>query len=118
MNTGRILQIISDVSMANSHDGLTAIAKKHGLDTKNIEVGTYLVFINSKKDKMKIYAASETIAYVRLARGRHIDLRVIAEIPRVFTGRRVNYDQALELMINKRLSEKPVTHSQPHPLMN
>lgn len=92
--------------MANGHDGLSAIAKKSRINVADLETGSYVVFVNVARDRIKVYAAQNVVAYVRLSQGRKVDLRVIKEIPRVFNGTSINYDKALELVVNRRLVSK------------
>ena len=98
---GRIIQVFMNVSMINGHDGLAEIAKAQGIKTNEIDPGSYVVFVNSAKDRIKVYAAGQTVAYVRLEKGRKVDLRVIREIPNVFRGGKIEYDKALEVAIDK-----------------
>ncbi len=52
---GRIAQVILDVDLRNSHDGLMEIAKQKGLSLKDLKPGQYLVFVNLNRDRFKIF---------------------------------------------------------------
>lgn len=106
MNNG-ILRVFLNVDMRNGHDGLSEIAAENDIKVSEIELGNYIVFVNNQRNKMKLYASNDVIAYTRLPAGRKIEMRVIKELPRVFNGRQINYDAALKLAVDKALSDKP-----------
>lgn len=86
--------------MALAHDGLSEIAKRAGIKITELDSGEYIVFVNRAKDRFKIYAAQNVIAYWRARKGDRLDLRVIREIPRVFNGSAIGeYDKALERVL-------------------
>lgn len=103
-----IIQCFLNTSMINGHDGLTAIAKKAGIKVSSITPGSYVVFVNAAQDRIKVFAANNVVAYVRLGRGRKVDLRVIREIPQVFSGASINYDEALEKVVTKALNRPTI----------
>jgi hypothetical protein len=92
--------------MRNGHDGLAELAKKENIDVKKLERGQFVVFINSSKDRVKVYAASNVIAYMKSSKGQKIDLRVIREIPRAFNGAGISYDEAVEKMLSVKMAQK------------
>lgn len=108
-----VKQAFLNVGMGNRFDGLAAIAKKAGIELSKLSPDSYLVYVNSARDKIamlvgpQIPGKKQTMAYVRLERGRKIDLRVIQEIPKAFDGRSLNYDKALGLAIDKALAKPP-----------
>ena len=101
-----IIQCFLNVDMRNGHDGLTKLSKENGVITQKIEPGNFVVFVNSRRDKLKLFAANQVIAYLRMPAGRKIEMRVIKELPRVFNGKKIDYDQALSLALDKALREK------------
>ena len=101
-----IVQCFFGADLRAGHEGLAKLARKHDLNVSTLAPGQYVIFINSHKDKLKLYAASNVIAYLRLERGRKIDLNAIREIPRVFQGRgRLDYDAALKEAITKAMTK-------------
>ena len=107
MAQGNILQCFVDADLRCGHLGLTALAKKNGVKVGDLAPGEYVVFINTRRTRVKIYAASNVIAYLNAPRGVSIDLRVIQQIPRAFTGSgALNYDKALENLLNSKLSQQ------------
>jgi hypothetical protein len=93
--------------MRNGHDGLAELAKKENIDVKKISRGEFVVFVNSAKDRVKVYAASNVIAYMKSSKGQKIDLRVIREIPRAFNGGGISYDETIEKMLSLKIAQKP-----------
>lgn len=102
----RALQIFLNADLRCSHEGLTIIAKKEKIDVDKLVPGEYVIFINTQKNKVKLYAANQIVAYLRLPRG-HIDLRVIQLIPKAFESKgRIDYDQSLKEMLQRELPER------------
>lgn len=103
---GSILQVFLNADLRCGHDGLAQLAKKHGMNVAKIESGQFLIFINGQRSKVKIYAASNVIAYLKLDKGR-LNMDTIREIPRVFAAKgRMDYDEALKLAVEKSLSKR------------
>jgi hypothetical protein len=101
-----IVQCFLNADMRNGHDGLAQLAKKHELNVLKLEPGQYIVFVNSARDRVKVYAASNVIAYLKLARGK-IDMNTIQEIPKAFRGTgRIDYDAALKEALTKSMARK------------
>lgn len=99
----RILQVFLDSDLRCGHEGLEAVAKKHKIAVKDLDPGQYVVFVNSARDRIKIFAASHVIAYLKAPVGK-IDMRTISLIPQAFEGKgRFNYDEALKELIKKKL---------------
>lgn len=105
--SGRVIQCYLNSDLRCSHDGLAEVAKKDKIMVKSLEPGQYVVFINSKKDRMKVYASNNVLAYLRLEDGRRIDLNTVREIPRAFAASgRIDYDKALEKVVREGLEKK------------
>ena len=97
---GRIAQVILDVDLRNSHDGLMEIAKQKGLSLKDLKPGQYLVFVNLNRDRFKIFAPSPNgrgaiIVYYRAYQGR-VDRAAIETIPQAF-GMRSGFETGTKL---------------------
>lgn len=105
--SGRLLQVWLNQDMRNGHEGLAEVAKQGGLDVSKLKPGQYLVFINAKMDRIKMYGANNVVAYQVLEGGRKVDLRVVREIPKVFqsTGK-LDYDLALERVVTDYFAAK------------
>jgi hypothetical protein len=108
MKSSRVLRCFLNADLRLGHPGLTALAKKEGrISTSDLAPGDYLVFINSHRNKIKIYGASEVVAYHRMGKGDVIDPRVIARIPQAFLGAsKFEYDSILREVIEESLAKK------------
>lgn len=106
-----IKQAFLNVSMINRFDGLCEIAKKAGIKLTELTSESYLIFVNSNRNRIamlvgpQIIGKKQTMAYVKLEKGRTVDLRTIQELPRAFDGKSINYDKALGMAIDKALSK-------------
>lgn len=97
---GGIVQVFLNVDMRNMHNGLGKIAKESGIDVNQLDPGQYVVFINSQKNKVKIFASNDVVAYHRTKSGK-IQMETIREIPRSFRGGAFDYDSALRVVLEK-----------------
>lgn len=102
----RIVRVIFDADLRCSHDGLRATAKKLSVSVDDLNMGEYVVFINSKKNMLKLYASGNTIAHFKTPDHRKMNLKVIAQIPKYFNGRELKYDDALKAVIEKEFGRK------------
>lgn len=103
----QIVRCFFDTHMGLAHDGLRQVAANHSIKLDTLEPGEFVVFINSSRDRLKVFAASNTFAYWRSRNGSKLDLNAIREIPRVFGGTAIGeYDKALEIALTKRLERK------------
>lgn len=106
----RIVRCFLSASMSMGFDGLTLIAKKEGIDLRALDETEHVVFVNRNKDKFKIASANDCVTYVRLGKGRVVDLRIIAEIPKVFgAAKKFDYEAALEKFLKSKLGNGNVS---------
>ena len=106
MSKSRALQVFLNADFRCAHEGLALIAKSHKIDVSKLEIGEYLIFVNTAKDRLKLYAANNVVAYLKLKTGK-IDLRTIQLIPQAFNGSgRIDYDAALKEVIDRELARK------------
>lgn len=83
---GRVVQLFTNVSMGKGHDGLAMLCDEYGIDVVNLEPGQYVVFTNRRRDKVKVFAANNVLAYLKLPQGHFLSLETIALIPTAFRG--------------------------------
>lgn len=102
--TLRIIRYFPDSDLRCGHEGLREVAKKNGVDPWELAPGEFLVFANHLKNKMKIYAPGNVIAYLKSPDNRRIDLDVVRLIPRFFNGTQFNYDAAVKSMVLKKMA--------------
>lgn len=89
-----IIKYFPNTDLRCSHFGLTLVSKKAGIDVKKLEKGNFLVFVNSRKDAMKILTAGDLLVHYKSPSGR-IDIRTLRYIPQAFSGTKFTYDIAL-----------------------
>ncbi len=104
----KIVRYFPDTNLSGGFDRLSAIAKRNRIDVSSLAFGEYLIFVNKKRDKLKMLCGNDLVAYLRLPNGARIDLRTIALIPRFFNGTAIEYDRALREVLEKQLGSKPV----------
>ena len=102
----RVIRYFPDTDLRAGHDMLLSIAKEHKLSLKDLEPGEFVIFVNRRKDALKMFAGSTNlIAYLRLPSGR-LDMRTIQMIPQFFNGGEIKYDQALKKVIERSLGSQ------------
>lgn len=102
----KLLQVFLDSDLRLGHPGLARLANKNGIKVGELGVGEYVMFVNVKKNKLKLYAANEIVAYLRLPKGS-IDVRTLALIPKTFESRgRLDYDGDLRTVIEREFLYK------------
>lgn len=102
----RILRVVFNTDLRNNHDGLTTIAKRLKIDTSKLKPGEFVVFINTAKTALKLFAAGQVVAHFRMPSYRKMDMRIIGLIPRFFNGRELKYDDALKDLLTTKWQEK------------
>lgn len=105
--TSRVLQCFLNADLRCGHNGLSALSRQNGIDITKLRPGQYVLFINSKKDKLKLYACNNVLAYLRLPAGGRLNMAAIQLIPRAFqnTGR-IDYDKALREVLLTALARQ------------
>jgi hypothetical protein len=103
----RVIQCFFDVDMRCAHDGLAVLAKVQKIDVAKLDAGEYVIFINTAKNRLKMFAPGGVVAYYRAHGGERINLNTIPLIPRAFnaTGR-IDYDKALREVLEKQLAKR------------
>jgi hypothetical protein len=98
----KILQYFPDCDLRGQHNGLSIIAKKANLDTRSLGAGEFLVFVNRKRNRLKMYTSGNVVAYLKMPDGKYIDPRVIQYLPKHFNGAKINYDAAMTDVLKKQ----------------
>lgn len=100
---GRVVRFFPRSDLRCQHRGLALMASKRGIDVNKLKPGEYCIFVNNARDKLKMYATGNTVAYLKMPAGEKLNLNVIAHIPRFFTGGVINYTAALKAQIKTDL---------------
>ena len=104
---GRVLQCFLNADLRCGHEGLAILAKQNGIDITELKPGQYVLFINSHKDKLKLYACNNVVAYLKLPSGQRLNMATIQLIPKAFRGTgTIDYDKALKEVILTALARK------------
>jgi len=102
----RIIRFFPGSDLRKGHIGLAKLARRKGIDPQNLKLGEYLIFMNNRKDKIKLFASNNIIAYLRLPQGEYISLDTIREIPNYFNGKSINYKGAIAKSISDSLARR------------
>lgn len=106
-HTSKVLQCFLNADLRCGHEGLSALAKQSGIDITKLQPGQYVLFINSSKDKLKLYASNNVVAYLKLSTGQRLNMATIQLIPKAFQGTgRIDYDKALKEVLLTALARK------------
>ncbi len=100
----KLMHLFFDVSMTNSHNGLTRILLK---DKKSIKEGEYAVFINKNWMGMKMLTPNNTILYYKSKSAKTpINPQTIKYLPSCVNGGELNYSAALRVVIENQFKER------------
>lgn len=99
--SNRLLRLFLDISMSSGHFGLSEIARAKGLDLANLKLGEYVVFINKRRNALKMFASGNMLAHLKLPEKQRIDMRTISVLPHYFNGGELKYDAALKDLLKK-----------------
>ncbi len=81
----KCIALVENVNIGMGQIGLIKLAKKLKLDPDKLPENTWIVFLNSKANKMKFLApGGETILYYRTHNERRISKEAIAALPSLF----------------------------------
>lgn len=108
MSQPRLVAAISNISMNLSHDGLSAVADKHGIKMDKLEDHELVLFINRARDKLKLLGAKGVVlGYVRTRKGQTLPLGAVQFIPETFSGRgNINIDGAISKYLTQHLAKR------------
>lgn len=94
--------------MRLGHDGLIALAKTKKIDINELKPGEALIFINTKRDRMKCFAWNKVVSFVRSVDiNRPIDVGVLDYLAQAFNENGVmDYPRALKEALEDKLKGK------------
>lgn len=99
----KLLRVFLNADMRYGHRGLKKLAKDAGIDVSEITPGDFVIFLNTEKNRIKLYGANNVVAYLALDQGK-IDMRTVALIPRAFKASgKIDYDASLKDVVMNEL---------------
>lgn len=102
----RILRVFLDTDLICNHTGLSKIASKKSINLDGLKSTEHVLFVNSKKNRVKIYSHEGVLIYLVLKDGEQLDMRTLSLIPQAFSkSGRFDYTKALKKIIGRELKE-------------
>lgn len=92
----RLVRYVPDADLRMGYTGLN---KK--IPMSKLKKGEFVAFVNRARNKIKLCAANDLVAYLRLPQGQRIDPAVIQYLPSAFNGTVIEYDKAIEASLRK-----------------
>lgn len=102
----RIIRFFANTHLGNGHNGLGLIADEANIDVTNLQSGEYVVFMNTSRTAIKMFAPGNVVAHLKMPGNAKIDPRIIALVPRFFNGSKINYDNAIAEVIRQEFAGK------------
>jgi len=82
----QVVRFFPNTDLRCGHKGLGILAKKHRINAEDLRQGEYLIFLNRAKDKLKMYASGNIVAYLKMPRRQPVTMEIISNIPNHFNG--------------------------------
>ena len=79
-----LVQVILNAGMGAQHDGLRLLMESMDIDHEALQPGQFVVFLNRRRTKAKIYTAHGVIAYMRTEDESEISFEMLSRIPQAF----------------------------------
>lgn len=95
MKISGVLRVFLESDMRNGHAGLREIAKKAGFSVDKLSRGEFFVFLNKRRDKVKIFAADQVLVYKHF--GGEITPKALSEIPKIFKAGSLSWVEEKQL---------------------
>lgn len=101
--TNLAIAVFPNSDLRCMHDGLANIAIKSKLKINcfGLKPGQFVFFINTSKDKMKVFCPNNIICYIKSPRGP-LSLETIRRLPETFNGTGFDYDAAVRKELEQR----------------
>jgi hypothetical protein len=107
MINARIIHLLSDTHMGLGHHGLSKLARKMiGRDPSELKEGELLMFVNRKRDKLKILGFKGlVVGYLKMPAGQPLMMDAIQFIPKTFNpASGIDYNAAVKRALEIRLA--------------
>lgn len=101
----KIIRVFLNVDMRNQHNGLTRVAANESVDLLKIKPHEHVIFINTRKNKLKMFSTNGVLSYVMAKEGM-LNLAMIEQIPRCFNqDSTLDWNKAQRLALEKQLGK-------------
>lgn len=97
----KIIRYFSEVNMRNGHEGLAALAAQKNVHVNALARGEYVVFVNKKQSSLKMFAAGNVVAHLKMPGSGRINPKTILLLPKFFNGSEIDYTGALREVLTK-----------------
>lgn len=107
----KLIQVVQDANLSRMFDGFALIFKKNGLNFSDLIPGEVVMFLNRKRDYIKLIVGNGTadpvIAAYRFPKGMRLPTKATDEVVRSFvkTGA-VQMDDRLRIALGDKLAKK------------
>lgn len=107
--SARVLRVVMNVNMNNSHDGLRRILDQEAkIDVRNLAPGELVMCVNKRGDKMKtIGTYGLVVGYLKMPKGERIMMEALKYIPMTFGAPGgFDYDKAVRAALREKFKLK------------
>lgn len=106
----RVVHLIRDVDMRNSHDGLAELAKKVlSVDTDRLAPGEFVMYVNTSQTMVKLQHGRWLLSYKKPDRSR-LNAKALLALPSFAQGADIGYEKALASIIRKEYGGSNTDH--------
>lgn len=100
----KVTRIFLNTDLRCQHNGLALVAGKENVRLDKLKPGEHVLFINTKRDKVKMYSRNGVLSYYK-QKGR-LDIEAVAKIPAAFGElNELTYVKSLRDVVKARLSK-------------
>lgn len=82
------------------------MAHKEGVEADALLKGEHVVFINKKRNRLKMLSSDAMLTFLKMPDNRPIDLSVVSTLPNYFQGGTLNYNGAVKRVLEGALIRK------------
>ncbi len=101
-----IVRVFKDTDMRNQHAGLRMVAAKANVNLDALDQHEHVVFLNSKKNRIKAFSFNGVISYL-YSEKEPLDLNALVGIVQTFSpGAKANVNEAVKKALSKKLNKK------------
>ena len=92
----KLVRYVPDADLRKGYTGLSETAP-----LAKLKRGEFVVFVNRRRDKLKMCTEKDMVLYLRMPSGERIDPKTIQFLPECFEGSVIYYNKAVEKSLKK-----------------